>query len=53
MLKRSQSLLAYHLQAAANSLNLFCRKPIATMMTVIVIAIALALPTLFGYSLTI
>ncbi|MGT2994086.1 permease-like cell division protein FtsX [Legionella pneumophila] len=47
MLKRSQSLLAYHLQAAANSLNLFCRKPIATMMTVIVIAIALALPTLF------
>ncbi|HAZ7572408.1 permease-like cell division protein FtsX [Legionella sp. PATHC032] len=47
MLKRSQSLLAYHLQAAANSLNLFCRKPLATMMTVIVIAIALALPTLF------
>jgi cell division transport system permease protein len=47
VLKRSQSLLAYHLQAAANSLNLFCRKPIATMMTVIVIAIALALPTLF------
>ncbi|HAT8178898.1 TPA: cell division protein FtsX [Legionella pneumophila] len=47
MLKRSQSLLAYHLQAATNSLNLFCRKPLATMMTVIVIAIALALPTLF------
>ncbi|KGP62782.1 cell division protein [Legionella norrlandica] len=47
MLKRSQSLLAYHLQAATDSLNLFCRKPLATMMTVIVIAIALALPTLF------
>lgn len=47
MLKRSQSLLAYHLQAATNSLNLFCRKPLATMMTVAVIAIALALPTLF------
>ncbi len=47
MLKRSQSLLAYHLQAASNSFNLLCRKPLATTMTVMVIAIALALPTLF------
>lgn len=47
MLKRSQSLLAYHLQAATHSLNLLCRKPLATMMTVIVIAITLALPALF------
>ena len=47
MLKRAQSLLAYHIQAATHSLNLLCRKPLATMMTVIVIAIALALPALF------
>lgn len=47
MLKRSKSLLAYHLQAATHSLNLLCRKPLATMMTVIVIAITLALPALF------
>ncbi len=47
MLKRSQSLLAYHLQAATHSLNSLCRKPLATMMTVIVIAITLALPALF------
>lgn len=47
MLKRTQSLLAYHVQAATHSLNLLCRKPLATMMTVIVIAIALALPALF------
>ncbi len=47
MLKKAQSLLAYHLQAATSSLNGLCRKPVATMMTVIVIAITLALPTLF------
>lgn len=47
MLKKTQSLLAYHIQAAVYSLNLMCRKPLATMMTVIVIAIALALPALF------
>ncbi|BCA96771.1 cell division protein FtsX [Legionella antarctica] len=47
MLKKSQSFLAYHLQAATHSLNLLCRKPLATMMTVIVIAITLALPALF------
>lgn len=47
MLKRTQSLFAYHLQAATQSLNLLCRKPLATMMTVVVIAIALALPALF------
>nr|WP_255673229.1 permease-like cell division protein FtsX [Legionella sp. 31fI33] len=42
-----RTLSAYHLQAANSSLNLLCRKPLATMMTVIVIAIALTLPTLF------
>ncbi|MBI2786776.1 MAG: cell division protein [Legionella longbeachae] len=47
MLKRSQSIFAYHLQAAVHSLNLLCRKPVATIMTSIVIAIALALPALF------
>jgi cell division transport system permease protein len=47
VLKKAQSLLAYHLQAAIYSLNSLCRKPLATMMTVIVIAITLALPALF------
>ena len=47
MLKRAQSILVYHLQAAIHSLNSLCRKPLATMMTSIVIAIALALPALF------
>lgn len=47
MLKKTQSLFVYHLQAATQSLNLLCRKPLGTMMTAIVIAIALALPALF------
>ncbi|RUR18017.1 cell division protein FtsX [Legionella sp. km535] len=47
MLKRTRSLFVYHAQAAAQSLNLLCRKPLGTMMTVVVIAIALALPALF------
>lgn len=47
MLKRLQLLLVYHLQAATQSLNLLCRKPLATMMTAVVIAISLALPALF------
>jgi cell division transport system permease protein len=47
VLKKTQSLLAYHGQAASQSFNLLCGKPLATMMTVIVIAIALALPALF------
>ncbi|KTD52742.1 permease-like cell division protein FtsX [Legionella quateirensis] len=47
MLKRTQSLFVYHVQAATQSFNLLCRKPLGTMMTVIVIAIALALPALF------
>ncbi len=46
-MKTIQSILSYHLQAALSSLNLLCRKPFATLMTVIVIAIALALPALF------
>ncbi|HHF7366941.1 TPA: permease-like cell division protein FtsX [Legionella bozemanae] len=47
MLKQAQAILAYHLQAAIQSLNLLCRRPLATMMTSLVIAIALALPALF------
>ncbi|MFA5960452.1 MAG: permease-like cell division protein FtsX [Tatlockia sp.] len=47
MLTRINALISYHLHAAGHSLNLLCRKPVSTMMTVIVIAIALALPTLF------
>lgn len=50
MLKKSRSLWAYHLDAATQSFNLLCRKPLANLMTVIVIAIALALPTLFWIS---
>ena len=47
MLNKLKSMLAYHLQAAVSSLNLLCYKPLATLMTMVVIAIALALPTLF------
>lgn len=47
MLKRSRAFFDYHIQAIAQSLNLLCRKPVATLMTMVVIAIALALPTLF------
>jgi cell division transport system permease protein len=47
VLKRLRTTLAYHLQAAMHSLNALCRKPLATIMTSIVIAIALALPALF------
>lgn len=48
MLKRAyQSLMAFHVQAAMHSLTLLARKPLATMMTVIVLAISLALPALF------
>ncbi|KTD49847.1 cell division ATP transporter FtsX [Legionella rubrilucens] len=47
MLRSIRAQAAYHLQAATNSFNFLCRRPLATMMTVIVIAIALALPALF------
>ncbi|MFC3908988.1 permease-like cell division protein FtsX [Legionella dresdenensis] len=47
MLDALQALAAYHVQAATNSFNFLCRRPLATMMTVIVIAIALTLPVLF------
>lgn len=47
MLKQFQPLLAYHVQAATQSFNHLCIKPLTTLMTSIVIAIALALPALF------
>lgn len=47
MLKKLQALFSYHLQAASNSLNYLARKPLATIMTIIVIAISLTLPALF------
>ncbi len=47
MLNKAHSFKAYHWQAACSSFNLCLRQPIATLMTIIVIAIALALPMLF------
>ncbi|MGL5741980.1 MAG: permease-like cell division protein FtsX [Legionella sp.] len=47
MLKKVQAIFAYHAQAAIHSLNLLCRKPLATVMTSVVIAVTLALPALF------
>lgn len=47
MLTKTRVWLAYHVQAALASFTALCRKPFATMMTVLVIAITLVLPTLF------
>lgn len=47
MLTKLRELLAFHAQAALSSFNALCRKPLATIMTVTVIAITLALPALF------
>lgn len=47
MLNALRAQASYHLQAAINSFNFLCQRPLATMMTVTVIAIALTLPTLF------
>lgn len=47
MLKRIRAHLACHTQAAVNSFNFLCRYPLATTMTVVVIAITLTLPALF------
>lgn len=47
MIKKLHPWLSYHVQAATQSLNYLCNRPLATLMTSIVIAIALALPALF------
>jgi len=41
-----RTLLSYHVQAAMNSLISLCRQPLATGITVVVIAITLTLPAL-------
>jgi cell division transport system permease protein len=38
---------ANHLHAALNSFNFLCRRPLATLITAVIIAITLTLPTLF------
>ncbi|MDP1603066.1 MAG: permease-like cell division protein FtsX [Legionella sp.] len=47
MLKSLRAHGACHLQAATNSFNFLWQRPLSTMTTVIVIAIALTLPALF------
>ncbi len=39
--------LDFHIQAGNNSLHFFLKKPLSTLMTVVVIAISLTLPALF------
>ncbi len=48
MLTKLRRLVAHHLQAALTSFKTLCGKPLATLMTVLVIAITLVLPALFG-----
>jgi cell division transport system permease protein len=47
MLNISKTQFTNHLHAAVYSFNSLCRKPIVTLLTTIVIAIAFTLPTLF------
>lgn len=47
MLAGLQAQFACHLQAAINSFNFLCKRPLAALTTAIVIAVALALPALF------
>lgn len=47
MLKSIQPLLSYHLRAVLSSFNLLCRTPVSSLMTIVVLAIALTLPALF------
>ncbi len=47
MLTKMRAWISYHVQAGLTSLYSLCRQPLATMMTVLVIAISLVLPALF------
>ncbi|WP_133130954.1 permease-like cell division protein FtsX [Legionella yabuuchiae] len=47
MLSVLRTYLAHHVQAAISSMNTMLQKPLATIMTIIVIAITLSLPALF------
>lgn len=47
MLTAVKGYAAQHFHAAIVSFNTLCRRPIATLMTIVVIAISLTLPTMF------
>ncbi|HBI21358.1 MAG TPA: cell division protein [Legionella sp.] len=47
MLGRLQKQWAYHVQASTHSIQFLLQKPMATLMTVVVIGMTLTLPTLF------
>lgn len=47
MLKKLPSFVAFHVQAAKHSMTLLLARPMATLMTLMVIAITLVFPTLF------
>lgn len=47
MLKQLQTLAACHMQAATHSFNTLYQRPLATLMTIMVIAVTLTLPALF------
>jgi len=47
MLDNLREHLTFHVQAGMNGLQSLCRKPLTTLMTVMVIAITLTLPALF------
>lgn len=47
MLGKLKGLIAYHRHAAWMSVNTLCRQPLATSMTVLVIAVSLVLPAFF------
>ncbi len=45
--KKMQSSLAFHAEAVSQSLNFMAKKPLANAMTILIIAVALALPAFF------
>ncbi len=47
MLSRLRLYLSRHRQAATGSFNQICRRPLSSLVTIIIIAVALALPCLF------
>ena len=47
MLAKARQYIAYHVQAALAGLNTLTKQPLASMMTILVIAITLTLPALF------
>ncbi|KTD19659.1 permease-like cell division protein FtsX [Legionella londiniensis] len=47
MLKAAYGYISFHVQAAAQSVNALRQRPLASLMTVVVIAVSLTLPALF------